>query len=285
MRDPDAPAGRWGLLLTPLLAFYTLVFVAGQVVFYRLAFHPFVSRARYDDSEWTLETLKSVFVDDYNRNLVVETLRFGLTVVLICILVGFPLAYVIARSRRFGTMLLGLVIVVSFTGVVVRAIGWRAILSGSGPMNRTLMSLGIVNEPLTFLNTMTAAVIGTAHAVLPYMVLLLTPSIESIDRSLEEAGSSLGASPWYTFRRVVLPLSTPGVLAGSLLVFATSMGTFTTVALLGGNRTPVLAIAIRQQLMTALNYPDAAAFALVLVVLVLSIVAVVVWRFGSAVSR
>lgn len=262
---------RWGRLIVPVVVFYSATLVASQLVFLRLTLYESKGRAAVDTSHITLANLSTVFSDSYYQGALLQTLSFGATVVLACIVLGYPLSYVIARSGRSGSLLLSVVVVSSFTGVVIRALGWRILLGDTGPLNWVFVSLGLVPHPIRLVNNMTGAIIGTTHAVLPYMVLLLVPLIEGIDPSLEQAAAGLGASWWRTFRLVIFPLTLPGLIGGSLLVFATTMGSFTTPALLAGNA-PILPVVIRQQISTTLNYPLGAALSLVLLVLVLAVV-------------
>jgi len=264
-------------LVVPLLVFYAASFVASQIVFLRLSLYPSAGRAAVDTRRMTLDNFATVFTDAYYQAVILQTLSFGLAVVGVCLGLGYPLSYVIARSRRAGTVLLLIVVVSSFTGVVVRALGWRVLLGDMGPVNWALMSVGLTAQPIALVNNMTGAIIGTAHASLPYMILLLVPVLEGIDPQLEEAAAGLGSSWWDAFRSVVVPLSLPGVVAGCLLVFATTVGSFTTPSLLGGPRAPILPIVIRQQITTTLNYPLGAALAVILVVLVVTIVLSTSW--------
>jgi putative spermidine/putrescine transport system permease protein len=159
----------------------------------------------------------------------------------------------------------------SFSGSVTRLLGWQVILGDNGPVNDVLLASGLASEPVRLVNNMTGAIIGTVQVMLPFMVLILTPAIQSISVSTEEAAAGMGASWWRIWRSVTLPLSMSGVVGGSLLVFATTAGTFTTPALLGGGRTQILPIVINDQMRGVLNYPYAAALSLVLLVVVLTI--------------
>ena len=269
--------GRPGTLVLPLLVFYAASFVASQIVFLRLSLYQSAGRAAVDTRRMTVENFATVFTDAYYQAVILQTLYFGLAVAGVCLGLGYPLSYVIARSRRVGTVLLLIVVVSSFTGVVVRALGWRILLGDMGPVNWALVSLGLTSEPIRLVNNMTGAIIGTAHASLPYMVLLLVPVLEGINPQLEEAAAGLGSSWWGAFRAVVVPLSLPGVVGGCLLVFATTVGSFTTPALLGGPRVPILPIAVRQQITTTLNYPLGAVLAVILVILVITVVLSTNW--------
>lgn len=271
----DRAARRTGTvawLAVPLLLLHTLFFLGPLVFFGRQALYESAGRAQVDYAQPTLDNLSVLFTDAYYRSVLTNTLNFGLGVVALCLLLGFPLSYMIARSRRVGRTLLIVVLVTSFTGTVVRALGWQVILGGRGVVNSFLMNVGIVDEPLTLINNMTGAVVATTHAVLPYMILLLTPVLESIHPTIEEAAVGMGAGGWRVLRTIVLPLSIPGLIGGSILVFTTTVGSFTTPAMLGGPQIPLLPVAIRQQTTSTLDYPLAAAMAIILTVSTLVLV-------------
>jgi putative spermidine/putrescine transport system permease protein len=158
---------------------------------------------------------------------------------------------------------------------VVRNLGWFPLLSDSGLVNWLLMSLGLINSPLKFINNFTGVIIGLVHALLPIMILTLTTVIQRIDLDLEEAAANLGAGPLLVFWRVLLPLSLPGVVSGSLLVFSMAVSAYTTPAILGGNRVLVMATYIAQQFRAVLDYPagSTAAAVLLLFTVLLTILA------------
>jgi putative spermidine/putrescine transport system permease protein len=273
----EAPTGaarthsKVGLLVLPLVVVLAVFFLGSQVAFLREAFYQSSGFGQVDYSHATLSNVLAVFTDSFNRAVLLRTLWFSAVVVASCLLLGYPLAYVIARSRRAGAVLIVIVIASSFSGSVTLVLGWEVILGDTGPLNTVLQSLGLIHQPLKLINNMTGSIIGTVQIMLPFMVLTLSPAIQDIDVNLEHAAAGLGASSWRIWRTITLPLSARGAGAGSLLVFATTAGTFTTPALLGGGTTQLLPIVINQQIGVTLNYPVAAALALVLVIVVLSI--------------
>jgi putative spermidine/putrescine transport system permease protein len=155
------------------------------------------------------------------------------------------------------------------TSVVVRSYGWMILLANSGLVNEALLALGLVDTPVQLLFNLTGVVIALVAILLPYMVLTLVPVIQNVDAALEEAAQSLGARPWRTFRDVVLPLSLPGVAAGSILVFVLAIAAYATPRLVGGSRLLVIPIFVYDQAMALLNWPFAAATSFVLLALVL----------------
>jgi len=258
-------------LALPLLVVYAVFFIGSQIVFLRQGFFEGVGFGQVDYGSPTLENLTAVFTDGFNRRVVLRTFYFSGIVVVACLLIGYPLSYVIARSGRVGAVLLVIVVASSFSGSVTRLLGWQVILGDNGPVNDVLVASGLVSDPIRLVNNMTGAIIGTVQVMLPFMVLILTPAIQSISVSTEEAAAGMGASWWRIWRTVTLPLSLSGVVGGSLLVFATTAGTFTTPALLGGGKTQILPIVINDQMRGVLNYPYAAALSLVLLIVVLTI--------------
>jgi putative spermidine/putrescine transport system permease protein len=260
----------WRTWYLPLALFLAVAFVVPQLYFYRLAFAEPLGPGLVDTDVFTWDNLTRILGDSFWIEVIVRTLVFSALVTAVCLLLGFPLAYVISRSR-FRSPLTSLVIITSFTGVIIKILGWRVLLGDNGPVNRVLTSLHIVDEPVRLVNNLTGAVIGTAHAVLPFMVLLLIPVLDQVPRQLEDAAAGLGSSRTKVYLQVVLPSCRAGLIGGALVTFAYSMGSFTTPALLGGREALILPLAIREQFSTTANYAFAAALALILMVIVLVI--------------
>lgn len=267
-------------LATPLLLVYGVVYLAAQVVFLQVAFRATTGRGTYDTTAWTLQNFARILTEPYYQNVLVSTALYGLYVTAICIVLGYPLAYLIVRRRRIGQVLMLVVVGSAFTATVVRALGWRLILGRNGPLNQLLAGLGIVDAPLALVDNLTGAVIATTSAVLPFMVLFLLPVIQAVDPQLEEAALGLGAGWGRAIYEVTVRQTLRGVLAGSTLVYAITVAAFTTPALVGGPLVPLLPIVIRQQVNTAHNHPLAAALAVVLAVAVL----LFVWASQRAVG-
>lgn len=262
---------RAGLLVVPLTIVLLLLFVGSQVVFLRQAFFHSLGFGQVDYSHDTIGNVTGIFTDAFNRGVLLRTLWFSGVVVGACLVIGYPLSYVIARSSRVGGALLVIVIASAFSGTITNVLGWEVILGYTGPINSILVNIGILSHPVKLVDNMTGAIIGTVQVMLPFMVLILVPAIQGVDPNLEQAAAGLGASWWRIWARITWPMTTPGVVAGSLLVFATTAGTFTTPALLGGGTTQIIPIVIDQEIGVTLNYPVAAAFALVLLVVVLGL--------------
>jgi putative spermidine/putrescine transport system permease protein len=223
------------------------------------------------------------------RQALVRTLEISLWVTVLSILAGYPLAFHIARQNRaWRSVLLAIVIFPFLLSAVVRAYGWNVILGEKGLLNDGLILSGLIAQPLTIIHTETAVIIGETHLLLPYMVLALLSTIRSIDPALEAAAQSLGAPPPSVFLRVLLPATLPGLLTGTLLVFALALTAFATPFLLGGTRTPLLTTILYRYTFVSFDWSRGAAVAGVLLVLGAAFVLLHRWagrgglhRFGA----
>lgn len=214
--------------------------------------------------------------DPYTLGILTRTLRVAAVTTLACLVLGYPLAISIARARGTSrTVQTVLVISPLFVSVVVRAYGWILVLGNRGLVNGALTWLGILAEPVRLLNTETAVVIGLVEALLPFMVLSLAAVLERQDPALEEAARGLGDTALGAFFRVTLPLSRPGALAGSLLVFMVSMGSFATPALLGGSEVRLMVTEIYTQMTAVFNWPLGAALSVVLLTVSVTVIVAV----------
>ena len=212
--------------------------------------------------------------DSYYLEVIWTTIRIGLWTTLIALLIGYPLAHWMARikSRTGHALLLMAVLAPMLTGIVVRTFAWMTLLSDKGVINQILLSLGLVTKPLQLMYNEAGIVVGLVHIYVPFMVLTLTGVIGRIDERLEQAAENLGASPLRAFLEVTLPLSLPGILAGSLLVFALAISAYVTPILLGGFQIMTLPILIYQQISANFNIGFAAALGMVLLVISFSLV-------------
>ena len=204
----------------------------------------------------------------------VATMRIGAITTLIALLIGYPLAHWMARmhSRVGHALLLMAVIAPLLTGIVVRTFAWMTLLGDRGVINITAQWLGLAAKPLPLMYNEFGVVVGLVHIYVPFMVLTLVGVIGRIDRTLEEAARGLGASRLMTFLEVTLPLSLPGILAGSLLVFALAISAYVTPVLLGGNNVLTLPMLIYQQVSASFNLGFAGALGTVLLVVSLALV-------------
>lgn len=200
-----------------------------------------------------------------------DTLVMALTVTGLCVLLGYPVAFSLSRARRWKGILYLLVLAPFFVSVVIRTYGWMVILGHNGLVNWLLLASGLVTAPVPLIYNYTGILIGVTHIMLPYMVITLEAVLRKIDRSLIEAAQGLGANPWQAFSRVIFPLSLPGLLAGSLLVFALSVSIFTTPSLMGGGRIHLMSTIIYEETMGQVNWPGGAMLAWVLLVTTLAV--------------
>ncbi len=194
------------------------------------------------------------------------TLQLGVSVTLLTLLLGYPVAYFVARSgSRLIGVVMTIVILPLFVSVVVRSFGWLVLLGRQGVINRSLMALGLTEEPVQLLYSRGAVTIGLVHILAPFMILPIAAVLRNLDPAVPEAARSLGASRWTVFRTVTLPLSLPGIAAGCLLVLAHVIAAFVLPALIGSDRIRLMATMIWQQAMVTNSLPLGAALAVVMV--------------------
>ncbi len=234
----------------------------------------FAARGTYGGVEWALTFGNYTSIADFlYLRIFWRSLWLAVLTTVICLVMGFPLAYVIARaSKRWQGVLLFLVIIPFWTNFLVRTYAWMFILRTEGLLNTALLSAGVIHEPLNLLFTDWAVLIGLVYGYLPFMVLPLYAALERLDRSLVEAAWDLYAKPVWVFTRVVLPLSRPGVIAGCVLVFIPSLGAYVTPDLLGGARTMMIGNLIQHQYLVVRDWPFGSALSFVLMAGVLAAV-------------
>jgi putative spermidine/putrescine transport system permease protein len=245
------PAVLLGPLLLYLAAFYA--YPVGAMM-WRSIGDPHLTTANY----------AALFTTDIYGLVFWITLRISLVTTVAALLLGYPVAYCLARlPPARANLLLILVLVPFWTSILVRTYAWMVLLGRNGVINRLLLALGFIHTPLQLLNTTFAVYVAMVHVLLPFMILPLFATLRGIDPQLLRAAASLGARPAAAFRQVLLPLSLPGVFAGCLLVFILALGFFITPALVGGPRDLMIAILIEQQV-EILHWPLASALAVVL---------------------
>jgi putative spermidine/putrescine transport system permease protein len=256
------------LLLSPLLIVYAIAFIAPIIL---LFFTSFVDGRTYwhPGDTYTITHYTKVFADSFYRKVLLNTLAMGFYTTSLTLLLGYPLAYHHARaSSKTKGLLTMLVISPMFVSLVVRGYAWSIMLSDHGVINNLLMAIGIINEPIRLLNTMKAVVIGMVNVMLPFMVLPISSAVESINPHIEESAYVLGAGKLKTFFSVTLPLSLPGVIAGTVMTFAITMASFVMPALLGGPGFQVFGTIIYNRILLISNWPVGAAMAFILVIIV-----------------
>jgi len=262
-------AGRTAQARSVLLAVPATLLVAAilglpLVLLFRYSLNQY---DRYDlmREALTLDNYVAIFRDAFFRNVLLRTILVAAISTAVALALALPVAYFIARApARFKSALIILVVFPLLVGNLVRAAGWMAVMGNRGFVNQLLLGLGLIDEPLEILYTPTAVVIGIIAVVLPFMTLTLQSVLEQIDPSLEEAAGNLGARPFTAFRRVVLPLAMPGVIAGTVLVFILCMNAYATPVLLGGPRFHMMAPQVYEQITGQSNWPFGGALAFIL---------------------
>lgn len=256
----------WALSLPAFIIVGTLAVIPAIMLFVSAFTSP-------DIEGFTLVNFEKLWNSKLAMQAFWRTIRVSISVTLITIILGYPLAIGFLRaSPRLQPILLTLLVFPLMVSVVVRAYGWIVVLSPSGILNQVLLGLGIVGHPVEILHSEAAVILGESQLLLPYMVLSLMASLQKADNNLEEASMSLGANPVTTFFRIVIPISVPGLLTGTLLVFALALTAFATPLLLGGGRTPLLTTLIYTYAFTTFDWSAAAAVGLILIVLALAFV-------------
>ncbi len=263
----------WFLVLPATLLFVALFLVPMGALFLS-------SFYGYDPNVGIIRTLSlgnytKFLFDAYYQEALIRTLRIAFLATLLSGLLGYPVAYylnqVSGRTRTYLTLAILSPLLVS---LVIRTFGWLIILGPNGVINFLGRGLGILGAPLKLMYTEGAVVVGTIHVYLPFMILALLSSLQNIDPNLYRAASNLGADPVRRFVHVTLPLSLPGILAGSLIVFSLSVSSFVTPAILGGARVKVMAYLVWEQDLVMLNWPFGAAIAFILLVITIAIMLV-----------
>jgi spermidine/putrescine transport system permease protein len=226
------------------------------------------------DGEW--EDFDPVYVQIFLRSA-----RLAFTNVLITLVICYPAALWVSRlSARWQTLVVFLITLPFFVSLVVRLFAWVLILRPSGFMNSALIGLGLISEPIDIIFTETAVLIGLAYVLLPFMFLPIYASVEKLDHSFLEASADLGAAPLKTFLRVTLPLTLPGIAAGSVLVFIPSLGNFIVPDLLGGAKVLMIGNLVEQQFLSARNWPFGAALSVMIMLVMFVMILVYVRRIG-----
>lgn len=221
------------------------------------------------DFSFTLENYRNLFKSEYIK-VFWDSIVLSLETTVICLLVGYPFAYILANApRRWKNFLVLLLMLPFWTNSLIRTYGWNTLLRTEGIINHFLLGVGVIKSPLEMLYTDQAVLLGMVYALLPFTVLPLYTSIEKLDKSLLEAGSDLGASRAHVFTRIVLPLTMPGIFAGSIQTFIPSLGFFFISDMMGGAKTMYIGNLIKNQFLSARNWPFGAALSIVLIVITL----------------
>ncbi|AGK57976.1 binding-protein-dependent transporters inner membrane component [Hyphomicrobium denitrificans 1NES1] len=283
MGNPNsANLRRWYVIAAPyfwLLLFFLVPFF---IVFKlslsdsAIAIPPYTPTFNWSDgitgflSKLDFENYKFIFSDPLYVNAYLSSLKIATVATFLTLLVAYPIAYGMARApKAWQPTLMMLVILPFWTSFLIRIYAWIGILKKEGLLNLFLMNWGIVNEPLSILNTTTAVYIGIVYSYLPFMILPLYASLEKISPTLLEAAEDLGSRPWKAFWQVTFPLSLPGVLAGCLLVFIPAVGEFVIPDLLGGSETLMIGRTLWNEFFNNRDWPLSSAVAVVLLLVLI----------------
>lgn len=269
-----------GALIGPAAIYLLLFFVAPLFI---VLVYSFLKRGVYGQIVWEFNLGNYLrVVDPLYLSILWRSLWFAFVSTIGCLLLAYPFSYYIARQEnpRTRNLLLILVMVPFWTNFLIRTYAWRVILGSDGPINTALMNIGLLDQPLQLMFNDRAVIIGLIYGYLPFMVLPLYAAIERVDFSLMEAAGDLYADGWNAFRHVLLPLSMPGVIAGSILVFIPCLGAFVTPDLLGGAKTVMIGNLIQSQFLTARDWPFGSALSMVLMAMVL-VATLVYFRKGG----
>jgi putative spermidine/putrescine transport system permease protein len=262
---------RWGLWLVIPAGVSLLLLVVSQGVFLRGSFFQDLGLGRFGRN-MTLTNYERVFSDVFYLGSLWLTIKISAVTALLTLILGFPVAYVLARMRsRWALVLLASVTISSFVSIIIKTLGLIVLFSGTGPINRVLLGLRLVEAPVTIFGSSVGVVVGLMHYSLGFGVLLLYSVIQTIPRSLEEAAQVHGARRWRVYQRVVLPLALPGVVATALVVFNLCMGAFTSAAVLGKGKVLTLPVLIWRTILLQVRYGMGGTLAAVLLVTVLAI--------------
>jgi putative spermidine/putrescine transport system permease protein len=266
-----------GLLAVPAVA-YLIVFYALPLIW--LLAHSFAGRTGF-----TLDAYARFFGDPFNWRVITNTLRIAGLVTLVCVVIGYPVAFALARARGIvQIVMLAAIILPLSVGVVVKAFAWQIVLRRDGVVSQALLAVGIWNEPQRLLFTEPGLVFGAANVFLPFMILPIYSVIKLIDPRLSEAAATLGAAPAYRFLRITLPLTLPGVVTGVAFVFSLAVSMFVIPSLLIGDRFQTLATLTGRSFLLMRDEQLGSTTAVVLLAIAVTVVVASTWlakRLGS----
>lgn len=253
-------------LLAPALAFLSIWYLFPVIRTLTTSF---------SDPEWGLQNFQRLSTTPAYLTVLASSLLTALGVTICCLVLGYPMAFLLANRQDWLAKLAAVAVGTTFfISYLVRTYAWMALLGRNGIINRALLSAGLIDQPLPLIYNTFAVYVGTTHLLIPFMILSIYGVMRGIDGNLVRAASTLGARPWQSFWQVYLPLSMPGVLAGSILTFVTAAGYYITPALLGGRKNTMIAMLIEEQINKVGNWGFAGAMATVLLVLVTILLAV-----------
>ena len=270
-------AKRRALLLRSVFAgpglLYVTAFMAVPVLLVLIS--SFFQRGRFGGIvyQFTLENFARAFEPVYVRVFTISIVIAGITT-LLALLIGYPTAYAIAKlPKKWKTVALVMVVLPFWTNFLIRTYAWILLLNSEGPVNQTLLNLGVIGAPIGFLYTPSAVVVGLLYAYLPLMILPIYAAVERLDPEVAEAASNLGASRVRVFFSITLPLTLPGAMIGAIFVFVPSLGNFIVPELLGGDKIATVGNLIRDQFLVARDWPFGSVLAIFVILLLVGLFA------------
>lgn len=261
---------KWLLLLIPLI--YTIL----------LLYFPMVGVLKlslYNENGFTLTYFKEIFSTTLYMKVLWITIKTSFIVTIMALIISYPIAYVLVsvNSSVWKKLMMGIVMLSLWISLLVRTFTWTVILQEHGIINTFLIKMGLIHQPLHLIYNDIGVVIGMTHILVPYMILSLYSVMEGIDRRLLQAAQGLGAKPLASFFQIFFPLSLPGILSGSLIVFVLAIGYFVTPSLLGGQENIMISKVIQEHIQTTLNWNMASALSVVLLITMLLLLGLSYW--------
>ena len=263
-------AAGWVLLGPNIL--WLLVFMAGPLgLLFVISLYGYVPGRGLIET-WRIDNYTRFLFDPAYRDVLLNSLILGFAVTLVCVVLAYPLAYTLSRTRGWlRSILYFLVLLPLLTSAVIRTFGWMILLSNNGFINRTLMALGVTDAPIRLMYTLTGVVVALAEVLLPFMVLALDTAFLNINPNVYEAAQNLGAKRARIFFRITLPLTLPGMVSGAVLVFTLAISAFVTPSLVGGPKIKVMPGTIYQQSVFLSDWPFGAAIGFIMLIAILAL--------------
>lgn len=260
-----------------LLAFLTIPLIIVMVM-------GFLTRGAYGQVEYNFNTenytklLNPVYI-----KILINSLKISFLATIMCLITGYPFAYFITKaSKRYRSLLFMLIIIPFWTNSLIRTYAWIVLLRTTGIINSYLLKLGLISAPIQMLYTDGAVLLGLVYTLFPFMVLPLYASIDSVDKCYIEAASDLGATPWRTFWKITIPLTMPGIIAGCILVFIPTLGLFFIPDLMGGSKVMLISNLIKNQFLTARDWPFGSAISIVIIVITFILIGLYIRLSGGS---
>ena len=240
----------------------------------------------FTEGQLSLNQYIQFFKDPYNQSVLIRTIRISVIVMIVCVSLGIPTAYFIAGvDKKWKGLLMAMTLFPLLTNSVIRSFAWINILGKNGIINSLLMKMHLIDQPMNLLYSEFAIIIGSVYLFLPTMIMTLVGVMESIEPEMLEAAETLGAHPFTAFRKIILPLSIPGAIVGSILVFTGTLTAYTTPQLLGGNQKMVLSTLLYQKANTLGDWTQASILAFIMIVTTLFVMSGLNWLAKKADRR